>query len=160
MDNWICISTFLLSGYLASQKSLDIHVSGYPTIRISHLYSGGVMDRIVSQLLAELDHVVTSAQTTEKPVFVIGATNRPDLIDPALLRPGRFDRLVFIGKEIKIIHSSGVFSTGATGALAPVILGQYYCQLPLAPAILGQSITVSTRNSKVLNTPLYLNNQL
>ena len=62
------------------------------------------MDRIVSQLLAELDHVVTSAQTTEKPVFVIGATNRPDLIDPALLRPGRFDRLVFIGKEIKIIH--------------------------------------------------------
>ena len=50
---------------------------------------------------------------------------------------------------------SGVFSTGATGALAPVILGQYYCHLPLAPAILGQSITVSTRNSKVLNTPLY-----
>ena len=82
---------------------LDIHVSGYPTIRISHLYSGGVMDRIVSQLLAELDHVVASAQTTEKPVFVIGATNRPDLIDPALLRPGRFDRLVFIGEEIKII---------------------------------------------------------
>ena len=82
------------------------------------------MDRIVSQLLAELDHVVTSAQTTEKPVFVIGATNRPDLIDPALLRPGRFDRLVFIGKEIKIIHSSGIFSTGATGALAPVVLEQ------------------------------------
>ena len=49
---------------------------------------------------------------------------------------------------------SGVFSTGATGALAHVILGQYYCHLPLAPAILGQSIIVSTRNSKVLNTPL------
>ena len=43
---------------------------------------------------------------------------------------------------------------GAIGALAPVILGQYYCHIPLAPAILGQSITVSTRNSKVLNTPL------
>jgi len=51
-------------------------------------------------------------------------------------------------------YYSGVFSTGATGALAPVILGQYYCHLPLAPTILGQSITVSTRNSKVLNTPL------
>ena len=43
---------------------------------------------------------------------------------------------------------------GATGALTPVILGQYYSHLPLAPAILVQSITVSTRNSKVLNTPL------
>ena len=71
--------------------------------------SGGVMDRIVSQLLAELDHVVTG--TTEKPVFVIGATNRPDLIDPALLRPGRFDRLVFIGppedpeQQLKILQA-------------------------------------------------------
>ena len=54
----------------------------------------------------------------------------------------------------KPTRRSGVFSTGATGALAPVILGQYYCHLPFAPAILGQSITVSTRNSKVLNTPL------
>jgi len=46
--------------------------------------SGGVMDRVVSQLLAELDGINKSAV-----VFVIGATNRPDLIDPALLRPGR-----------------------------------------------------------------------
>ena len=59
------------------------------------------MDRIVSQLLAELDQVVASTENLEKPVFVIGATNRPDLIDPALLRPGRFDRLVFIGRVIQ-----------------------------------------------------------
>lgn len=47
--------------------------------------SGGVMDRIVSQLLAELDGM----SSTNAQVFVIGATNRPDLLDSALLRPGR-----------------------------------------------------------------------
>ncbi|KAJ3851183.1 AAA-domain-containing protein [Lentinula lateritia] len=54
--------------------------------------SGGVMDRIVSQLLAELDGAGTTAD-----VFVIGATNRPDLLDAALLRPGRFDRMLYLG---------------------------------------------------------------
>jgi peroxin-6 len=54
--------------------------------------SGGVMDRVVSQLLAELDGVQPSAQ-----VFALAATNRPDLLDPSLLRPGRFDKLVYIG---------------------------------------------------------------
>jgi len=54
--------------------------------------SGGVMDRVVSQLLVEL-----SGLNQTNDLFVIGATNRPDLIDPALLRPGRFDRLVYMG---------------------------------------------------------------
>lgn len=49
--------------------------------------SGGVMDRIVSQLLAELDGMSEGQGGAD--VFVIGATNRPDLLDPALLRPGR-----------------------------------------------------------------------
>ena len=50
--------------------------------------SGGVMDRIVSQLLAELDGMSGGKESAN--IFVIGATNRPDLLDPALLRPGRF----------------------------------------------------------------------
>ncbi|TIA71522.1 hypothetical protein E3P91_02530 [Wallemia ichthyophaga] len=54
--------------------------------------SGGVMDRIVSQLLAELDGM----SSTNAQVFVIGATNRPDLLDSALLRPGRFDRMIYL----------------------------------------------------------------
>ncbi|KAG8217400.1 AAA-domain-containing protein [Butyriboletus roseoflavus] len=55
--------------------------------------SGGVMDRIVSQLLAELDGMSIEGMD----IFVIGATNRPDLLDPALLRPGRFDRMLYLG---------------------------------------------------------------
>lgn len=56
--------------------------------------SGGVMDRVVSQLLAEMDGM---GGDTSKPIFILAATNRPDLIDPALLRPGRFDKLFYVG---------------------------------------------------------------
>jgi peroxin-6 len=68
--------------------------------------SGGVMDRVVSQLLAELDGANAVAGRSSSGndaasgmLFVIGATNRPDLVDPALLRPGRFDRLLYVGVD-------------------------------------------------------------
>ncbi|KAI0648219.1 AAA-domain-containing protein [Trametes meyenii] len=64
--------------------------------RGNHGDSGGVMDRIVSQLLAELDGL-SGGGKAGADVFVIGATNRPDLLDPALLRPGRFDRMLYLG---------------------------------------------------------------
>ncbi|QNG19955.1 AAA family ATPase [Rhodococcus triatomae] len=51
----------------------------------------GVSDRVVAALLTELDGVEPL-----RDVVVLGATNRPDLIDPALLRPGRLERLVFV----------------------------------------------------------------
>ena len=51
----------------------------------------GVGDRVVAALLTELDGVEPL-----RDVVVLGATNRPDLIDPALLRPGRLERLVFV----------------------------------------------------------------
>jgi transitional endoplasmic reticulum ATPase len=51
----------------------------------------GVTDRIVNQLLTEMDGIQIL-----KDVVVIGATNRPDILDPALLRPGRFDRVIFV----------------------------------------------------------------
>lgn len=56
-------------------------------------YSGGshVTESVVNQLLTEMDGLEEL-----KDVIVIAATNRPDLVDPALLRPGRFDRLVQI----------------------------------------------------------------
>ncbi len=51
----------------------------------------GVTDRVVAALLTELDGIEPL-----RDVVVLGATNRPDLIDPALLRPGRLERLVFV----------------------------------------------------------------
>jgi transitional endoplasmic reticulum ATPase len=52
-----------------------------------------VSERVVNQLLTELDGLEDMDD-----VMVIGATNRPDMIDPALIRSGRFDRLVMIGE--------------------------------------------------------------
>ncbi|ODV84138.1 hypothetical protein CANARDRAFT_68230 [[Candida] arabinofermentans NRRL YB-2248] len=72
--------------------------------------SGGVMDRIVSQLLAELDGMSDGGGNGEG-VFVVGATNRPDLLDEALLRPGRFDKMLYLGiadtheKQKKILEA-------------------------------------------------------
>ncbi|KAF2147786.1 AAA-domain-containing protein [Myriangium duriaei CBS 260.36] len=76
--------------------------------------SGGVMDRIVSQLLAELDGMSDGDSEDGgggAGVFVIGATNRPDLLDQALLRPGRFDKMLYLGisdthdKQQKILEA-------------------------------------------------------
>lgn len=54
--------------------------------------AGGAGDRVMNQLLTEMDGV-----TAQKLVFFIGATNRPDILDPALMRPGRLDSLIYIG---------------------------------------------------------------
>ncbi|MEE6175600.1 AAA family ATPase [Mycobacterium sp. 050134] len=54
-------------------------------------FDSGVTDRVVASLLTELDGV-----NPLRDVVVLGATNRPELIDPALLRPGRLERLVFV----------------------------------------------------------------
>jgi transitional endoplasmic reticulum ATPase len=53
--------------------------------------AGGAADRVLNQLLTEMD-----GMNSKKTVFIIGATNRPDIIDPALLRPGRLDQLIYI----------------------------------------------------------------
>src|SRR5881296_184130 len=68
-----------------------------------------VTERVISQILTEMDGVEELHNVT-----IIAATNRPDLVDPALLRPGRFDRLVYIPppdlearKAILRIHAKG-----------------------------------------------------
>jgi transitional endoplasmic reticulum ATPase len=68
-----------------------------------------VSERVVSQILTELDGVEEL-----KDVIIVAATNRPDMVDPALLRPGRFDRLIYIKQpdstsreKIFEIHTQG-----------------------------------------------------
>lgn len=51
----------------------------------------GASDRVINQILTEMD-----GMTVKKNVFIIGATNRPDVLDPAIMRPGRLDQLLYI----------------------------------------------------------------
>uniref|UniRef100_A0AAZ3NR91 Transitional endoplasmic reticulum ATPase n=1 Tax=Oncorhynchus tshawytscha TaxID=74940 RepID=A0AAZ3NR91_ONCTS len=53
--------------------------------------AGGAADRVINQILTEMD-----GMSNKKNVFIIGATNRPDIIDSAILRPGRLDQLIYI----------------------------------------------------------------
>jgi transitional endoplasmic reticulum ATPase len=72
--------------------------------------NSGVTERVVSQLLTELDGIETL-----QSVVVIAASNRPDIIDPAIIRPGRFDRLIYVPapdsesrKKIFDIHTRNI----------------------------------------------------
>ncbi|XP_038887604.1 calmodulin-interacting protein 111 isoform X2 [Benincasa hispida] len=67
-------------------------IDGLAVIRGKESDGVSVSDRVMSQLLVELDGLHQRVGVT-----VIAATNRPDKIDPALLRPGRFDRLLYVG---------------------------------------------------------------
>ena len=53
--------------------------------------AGSAADRVLNQLLTEMD-----GMSAKKTVFIIGATNRPNIIDPALLHPGHLDQLIYI----------------------------------------------------------------
>lgn len=62
--------------------------------------NSGVTDRVVNQLLTFLDGVeetMTGGKGSGSQVFIVAATSRPDLIDPALLRPGRVETHVYVG---------------------------------------------------------------
>merc|ERR1711977_39171 len=52
---------------------------------------GGAGDRVINQILTEMDGV-----GSKKQVYIVGATNRPDILDPAITRPGRLDQMIYI----------------------------------------------------------------
>jgi transitional endoplasmic reticulum ATPase len=55
-----------------------------------------VTEHVLNQILAEMDGIEDN-----NDIVVIGATNRPDILDPAILRPGRFDRILLVGPTDK-----------------------------------------------------------
>lgn len=75
--------------------------------------AGGVTDRLVSQLLIEMDELLWNPDCSQ--IFLLGATNRPDLLDPALLRTGRFDQLVYLGLPKTSVEQADILMTTARG---------------------------------------------
>jgi transitional endoplasmic reticulum ATPase len=86
-----------------------------------------VLDNVLNQILTEMDGLIEL-----KDVVIMGATNRPEMVDPALLRAGRFDRLVYIGepafedrKQIIGIHTRFMPLEGSSLEEIVSLLAQY-----------------------------------
>ncbi|KAJ7582282.1 P-loop containing nucleoside triphosphate hydrolase protein [Mycena floridula] len=76
--------------------------------------AGGAGDRVLNQILTEMD-----GMNAKKNVFIIGATNRPDQIDSALLRPGRLDQLIYIPLPDEVSRLSILKAALKKSPLAP-----------------------------------------
>merc|ERR1712196_345928 len=76
--------------------------------------AGGAGDRVMNQLLTEIDGV-----GAKKNVFFVGATNRPELLDDALLRPGRLDQLIYIPLPDRPARQNVLESTLKKSPIAP-----------------------------------------
>jgi transitional endoplasmic reticulum ATPase len=88
----------------------------------------GVSERVISQLLTEMDGIVTL-----QDIVIIAATNRPDMVDSAVLRPGRFDRLIYVPEpddkgrlQILKIYMKGMPISKDVDLNQLVIMTKYY----------------------------------
>jgi SpoVK/Ycf46/Vps4 family AAA+-type ATPase len=86
----------------------------------------GVTDRVVNQLLTFLDGVEDTSNAT---VYVIGASSRPDKIDPALLRPGRLEQHLFVGPPESDEEWKDLFHQIASGwSLSPLCRKHFFAE--------------------------------
>jgi AAA family ATPase len=104
--------------------------------------SGGVVDRVLSQLLVEMDGIQPLKQVT-----VLAATNRPDLLDKALIRPGRIDRILFVGPPDFEAAKSILQIEMSKMAIDPQVLGQLDQLAVLAKGLSGAEITAACREA-------------
>merc|ERR1712227_756131 len=86
--------------------------------------AGGAGDRVMNQLLTEIDGV-----GAKKNVFFVGATNRPELLDDALLRPGRLDQLIYIPLPDKPARQGILESTLKKSPIAPNVSLAFMAEL-------------------------------
>jgi transitional endoplasmic reticulum ATPase len=86
--------------------------------------AGGAGDRVMNQLLTEIDGV-----GVKKNVFFVGATNRPELLDDALLRPGRLDQLIYIPLPDKPARQGILESTLKKSPIAPNVPLSFIAEL-------------------------------
>jgi transitional endoplasmic reticulum ATPase len=86
----------------------------------------GVTERVISQLLTEMDGILTL-----EDVVVVAATNRPDIIDRAVLRPGRFDRLIYVPEPDEQARRE--------------IFGIYTKEMPLAEDVESEALAKTTK---------------
>jgi transitional endoplasmic reticulum ATPase len=115
-----------------------------------------VIDNVLNQILTEMDGLEEL-----KDVVVMGATNRPDIVDPALLRAGRFDRLVYIGEPTfedrkKIIHIHTRFMPLEGSALDEIMhLTEGYSEEAIAELVekLGKDRPLVLENIKTVIVP-------
>jgi transitional endoplasmic reticulum ATPase len=115
-----------------------------------------VIDNVLNQILTEMDGLEEL-----KDVVVMGATNRPDIVDPALLRAGRFDRLVYIGEPTfedrkKIIQIHTRYMPLQDSALEEIMnLTESYSEEAIAEIVekLGKDQTIDLEDVKTVIIP-------
>merc|ERR1719446_561006 len=78
--------------------------------------AGGAGDRVINQILTEMDGV-----GARKQVYIVGATNRPDILDPAITRPGRLDQMVYIPLPDQPSRMSIINATLRKAPVSPLI---------------------------------------
>lgn len=103
---------------------------------------GGVSERVVNQLLTEMDGL-----DSRRSVFVIAATNRPELIDPAMLRPGRLDKLLYVPLPSPDDRFSILRALGASIKLAQDVNLQTIAHDPRADGFSGADCAALLREA-------------
>lgn len=100
--------------------------------------------RVVNTLLTELDGL-----TPRKQVFVVGATNRPDMIDPAMVRPGRLDKLLYVDLPTSTERSEILAALTRKTPLADDVNLQFVAQSSSCDGFSGADMGALVREASV-----------